>query len=149
MVRRIVVDASVVIKWFIPEDYHEEAAKLRNDHLYGHVEVYVPSHALLEVANALRKYVARKILTPDLALRILRTLLKMDLKYIAIDGPTALEALEYALRNHVSVYDAYYIVVAHKLEATMFTADEKLLSALSQREPLVKHIKYYPEESNE
>ena len=45
--------------------------------------------------------------------------------------------------NHVTVYDSYYIILAHNLNTELYTADEKLLSKLSNIEFRLKHIKEY------
>ncbi|AEM38359.1 hypothetical protein Pyrfu_0488 [Pyrolobus fumarii 1A] len=36
----VVADASVIIKWVIPEAYSEHAVRLRDDHLEGRVVVH-------------------------------------------------------------------------------------------------------------
>ncbi|MEM2425048.1 MAG: type II toxin-antitoxin system VapC family toxin [Candidatus Bathyarchaeia archaeon] len=56
---KVVADASVIIKWVIPEDYAEYALKLRDDFLDGNVDVHAPNIILLEAASALRKYCLR------------------------------------------------------------------------------------------
>jgi len=40
--REIVVDASVVVKWFVEEEGSEEALKLRDGYIDGEVEIAVP-----------------------------------------------------------------------------------------------------------
>ncbi|MEM0011159.1 MAG: type II toxin-antitoxin system VapC family toxin, partial [Candidatus Bathyarchaeia archaeon] len=56
---KVVADASVIVKWIIPEDYTEDALRLRDDFLDGKIDIHAPSIILLEVANALRKYYLR------------------------------------------------------------------------------------------
>ena len=59
---RVVIDASVCVKWVVNEEYSEYAWRIRDDHLRGVVRVVMPSIGVVEVVNALRKYVARGLL---------------------------------------------------------------------------------------
>ena len=140
---RVVVDSNVVVKWFIPEEYSEYAALLRNDHLLGCVEASAPHHALLEVYNALRKYYAKGVLDEEKLARIVDLLHEARIVFTSIEREALDEALRYSIENHITVYDAYYIVLAHKLDTLVYTADEKLLKRLAGREPRVKHLKEY------
>lgn len=54
MEKKIVVDASVVAKWYLIEEYSDNAIKLRNDYVRGLVQIIVPSLLEYEVLNALR-----------------------------------------------------------------------------------------------
>lgn len=144
MPKRVVVDANILVKWFIPEDYSEHAAALMNDHLHGVVTAVAPSYAILEFANTLRKYVARKLLSRSDAIDALKLLEKIEVEFISITFDFLREALKYAIKKSVTVYDAYYILLAKKYGAEMFTADEKLLRKLADKERNLKHIKNYP-----
>ena len=53
---RYVVDASVVIKWFIPEIYAESAGFLQN----SSYQLHAPAFFVLEVGNALCKKIRRQ-----------------------------------------------------------------------------------------
>ena len=138
------VDASVVIKWLVPEEYSGEALRLLDDHLEGRVVAAAPSYSVLEVANALRKYVARGLLGEPEAWEAYGILLDAGLELHEVEGEAAGEALRYALENSVTVYDAYYIVLARRLGAVFYTADERLLRRLRGREPSARHIAEYP-----
>ena len=141
--KRLVVDSNVLIKWFIPEDYSEYAIKLRNDHLMGRIEVVAPKYALLEFCNALRKYVIRGIKNEEDALRALSLLFEASITLIDIDKKSLINALKYSLTNHVTVYDACYIILARNLDTEVYTANEKLLSKLSNIESRLEHREEY------
>jgi len=115
-----------------------------NDHLHGVVTAVAPSYAILEFANTLRKYVARKLLSRSDAIDALKLLEKIEVEFISITFDFLREALKYAIKKSVTVYDAYYILLAKKYGAEMFTADEKLLRKLADKERNLKHIKNYP-----
>jgi len=147
--RVVVADSNVIVKWFIPEEYSEHAVVLRNDHLYGRVNVIAPVYAILEFANSMRKYVIRNILNKDKAIKALEYLEKTNVTYVDIEFDLARKALKYAMENHVTVYDSYYIVLARKHNTVVYTADEKLLSRLKGRESHIKHIIEYVKDRKE
>jgi len=49
-----VLDASVVLKWFVDEYDSDKAAQLKEEYYSGEREIIVPDLLLFEVANALR-----------------------------------------------------------------------------------------------
>ncbi|AET31723.1 type II toxin-antitoxin system VapC family toxin [Pyrobaculum ferrireducens] len=132
---RLVVDASVVVKWALPEPHHQEARKLRDDHLAGRVRASAPPCLWLEVASALRKYALRGIISRDKAVEALKLLHQTDIEIIDVEPARVLET---ALRLGVTVYDAAYISLAESLGVDFYTADEKLLNHTN-----AKHITQY------
>jgi len=139
----VVVDSNILVKWFIPEDYHEEAKALLKDHLHGNVVVVVPWYALLEFANTLRKYVTKKIIGMNEVLAIYRLLIESAPHFIEEKEKLVSKALDYSVRRGTTVYDAYYIIIAQELNTVMYTADERLLRQLEGKEQLVRHIREY------
>lgn len=49
-----ILDASVVLKWFIPEKDYEKADLIRSQYLRGMESIVVPDLILYEISNALR-----------------------------------------------------------------------------------------------
>ena len=143
MPKRVVIDANVLVKWFIPEDYSDFATMIMHDHLYGRVTVIAPSYAILEFANTLRKYVVRGILSESDAISAFKLLEKMEVEYVPITFDVVREALSYAFEKGITVYDACYVLLAKKYGVEMYTADEKLLKRLREKEENVKHINDY------
>ncbi len=142
--RLVVVDASVAVKWVIPEDYSEEALALLRDHLEGRVEAHSPALILLEAASALRRYVVRGVLSPGQALEALQLIAESEPVLEEVDKTLSEEALRMSLDLGVTVYDAAYLALASRLRATFYTADEKLLSNPKVREPgIARHIAEY------
>ncbi|ABN69780.1 conserved hypothetical protein [Staphylothermus marinus F1] len=140
---RVVADSNVLVKWFIPEEYSEYAKLMRDNHLLGRIEVVAPIYALLEIYNALTKYYIRKILDREKLSKIIHLLHESRINFINIERTILDKALKYSLENHVTIYDAYYIVLAYELKTITYTADEKLLKNLKNKEPRLKHIKDY------
>ena len=99
---RLVVDASVVVKLVIPEEYTEHALLLRDDHLDGRVEAHAPDLLLLEAASALRMYALRGLIDAHKALRALQLLAEAGINLNPVDGELALEALRLSLQLGIS-----------------------------------------------
>ena len=122
---RRVVDASVAIKWFVPEVYSDEAHR----YLDPALSLFAPELLLAETANILWKKVNRGELTAPEAIGVSLDIRQSVLAIVPMDdlfGP----ALEIALASGRSAYDSLYLALADHLSATMVTADRKLYNGL-------------------
>jgi predicted nucleic acid-binding protein len=120
-----VVDASVALKWFLPEPGTEKAAALLSDVERGE-EIIAPDLILLEVASALRKRVKKAELSKREAGSIVRQLTRARLHLLPSREITQF-AFEIASSIGCSVYDAAYLAVAAILERPLVTADAALV----------------------
>lgn len=120
-----VVDASVVIKWFIPE-VHSVTALRFLDH---GVERLAPDLLLPEVGNILWKKVSRNELSPAEGRAIVRAVATLPVQIWPTK--TLIEpAYEIATRARTTVYDSLYLALAMMQNCRMVTADHKLCHAL-------------------
>ena len=119
----IVIDASVAVKWFIPEADSDEAVKLRDRHIEGSLTLMAPDLLVYEVANALSYH-------PDLPVdevkEDLEALLMLDLDLIQPSGEFVSSIAEDARKYQVSVYDSSYLALAEATSSSLITADRKL-----------------------
>jgi predicted nucleic acid-binding protein len=130
-----VVDASVVIKWLIPEVDSAAARRLLDkDHSY-----FAPDLLFAELANITWKKVRSGHLTPEQGER-----LTSDLGNIAVETipcrALARDAYSLALATARTAYDSLYIALAIRLDTQFITADERLANALSSMPTLSSHI---------
>lgn len=121
-----VLDASVVIKWFIPEIYWQQATLLQR---YPESNLHIPDFAQLECTSILSKKVRRNELQLDQADQIQELLLQMPVQIHPWQN-LLLEAGQVAHETYRSVYDCLYLVLANQLNGKMVTADKKLYWAL-------------------
>ena len=139
------VDASVGIKLFIPEDYSDRAESLFNPLAGGpRTEMVVPDLFYAECANILWKYVQRFGYSRAEARKDISELKSLDLKVVS----TAFlmpRALELALKWEVTAYDACYLALAEELKAPFVTADQKLLKRLKSGPVSLKWIGDLPD----
>lgn len=119
-----VVDASVAVKWYIPERDHEPARALRDAYLRGDFDLTAPALFPFEVVNALRY---SGVLDADQVEVAGETLSQygVDLVPFRRCGPVAPAAREL----DVSIYDASYLALAATVEGRLYTADERLVEA--------------------
>lgn len=134
----LVVDASVAIKWFVPEVHSAEAIRW----LKGPDELHVPAVFFeLEFANILWKKIRRTEITRLEADEIFVEFAALPLIRHP-ESPLILPAFNLADRYQRSVYDALYVALADRLNGQMLTADQRLINALAGTSisNLVRHV---------
>ena len=145
----VVVDASVAIKRVLSEEFTEQGQALFDNCLTAHRPMLAPPLLPGEITNALNQRVrttvgARRI-TEDEANRALAAFLRLP---ITLSSPPGLypRALAFA-RTHglPSAYDSIYVVLAQMTNAELWTADQRLLRAVSSAAPWVRWIGDFPQ----
>ncbi|NJD69592.1 MAG: PIN domain nuclease [Candidatus Methylomirabilota bacterium] len=121
-----VVDASIGVKWFIPEVHSEAARRLR---AAGTV-LHAPALFQLELNSVLCKLVRRGEITPREAHALQREVSRLPVRLHA-DEPVLLTAFDMALELQHSLYDCIYLALAITLDAQLVTSDRKLVEALT------------------
>jgi len=131
---KIVLDTSVVIKWFTKEEGSSSATRILDSFANGSLQVAVSALTFYEAANALRY--KRDFSSEDVQ-RCISYLLEMELDVRGLDVGLLVESLRIAFDGNVTFYDAVPAAIA-KLEGVQcITADEK-----SQFTPLSR--RHYP-----
>lgn len=123
--RRIVVDASVCLKWFVSEIYEEYALRL----LAGTTELHAPDLIYPEIGNVLwKKWKRGEIEAEDIS-ALISDFKAVDLRIYGADGLMNM-AWDIARKHERNFYDSIYMALAVKLECRLVTADLKLYNAL-------------------
>lgn len=131
-----VLDASVMIKWFIPEIYWEQASRLQQ---YSESSLHTPDFAQLECTSILSKKVRRKEINIEDANQIQELLLHMPVQMHSWQD-LLLDAGQVAHKTYRSVYDCLYLVLAKRINGKMVTADKKLYLALENSKQWGKYL---------
>jgi predicted nucleic acid-binding protein len=130
--RRVVPDASVAVKWLVPEAGSAAALELLESAVSGAARLVVPDLWWAEVANTLWKKTRRAPpgrLTQERAARTLERFLTLP---VATRMHTDLlpRAFVLAVRSGITVYDAMYVALAESEDAVLITADGGLARAV-------------------
>ena len=132
---RVVVDASVALKWFVPEVLADKAAIL----LDGSYELAAPDLLIAEIGNALWKKVGRNELTVDEGLEILAAFESVPIEIVPSDRLVK-AAFEIAAAHGRTVYDGLYVALAVAHDGVAVTGDDRLVRCFQGR-ALGPHIR--------
>lgn len=138
--KRIIVDSSVAVKWYLPDESDDNALKIKSDFAKGVILISVPLLFFYEINNILRTTTKSLRITKEASVKAYQDLLKLNFTNYSSRELFKL-ALEKALVLDITSYDASYVVLAEYLQTPFFTADEKLVKKASSS--LVKVLDEY------
>jgi predicted nucleic acid-binding protein len=133
-----VIDASVLVKFFIPEILSEKAEELNARSMEGDLRLLAPDLIFAEVGNILWKKLRMKELIRSEAEEIVDAIVSVPLE---IETSKALSpfALDLGLAYGITVYDAIYVSLAKVHETILVTADKKLVEIMGKTD-FKKHV---------
>lgn len=126
--RAYIIDASVVLKWFIPEEHCEQALRLKDSD-----RLHAPAFLMLEVGNVLSKKRRRGELTAQDIEDIWRAFRQAPIRRYT-DETLVLTAFDLAHHTKQSLYDCLYLALAMQLNLSFLTADRKFYQSLKHGE---------------
>ena len=142
-VKRIVIDASVALKWALrDEEIIPQADTLLDDLLAGQLSIFVPTLFDYEITNTLKVAVSRGRLSESdaqLALVKYRLYLIERADFLPLQDST----LQLALRHNRSAYDSAYLALAQSLGLWLITGDKRFYNAVGSVLDWVKWIEEY------
>ena len=127
---RIVLDSSVVTKWYVREVNSQEAGELKTWLQEGAVLVAVPDLFFVEIANVLwKKWMHMKDIGKIEAQEIFREVMNLPFQTLP-DRELLKETFILSSKYAISIYDSLYLAAASELEALFITADDALVNKL-------------------
>ncbi|UCH88665.1 MAG: type II toxin-antitoxin system VapC family toxin [Thermoplasmata archaeon] len=124
MAAKAVVDASIIVKWFIEEEYTKQALKLRDELANGNLLLIAPSLLNFEVLNALRYCgLFNKKELKELAVAIG----KYGFELHNLIGNYAELTANIANTRKLSIYDASYTALAELYDIDLYSVDNKII----------------------
>lgn len=131
---RWVVDASVAVKWLLPEIHSAQAERL----VTPQNGLLAPALLQAEVGNALVKRIRAGELQRGEAAGILDDFRRLSLVYFPIE-PLLEAAFELAVWHHSSLYDCLYLALALHENIRLVTADRRFYDVV-ERSPQASAI---------
>lgn len=128
MTPALILDTSVVLKWFRREEIlAERVLDLLQGYLEGQIRVFAPTLLGYEIANVLRY---KDELTTAQIETALQDLFTLGFEWITLTAPVIRRAVVIARDYGTSVYDATFAATAEAVGAGFITADERLVRRL-------------------
>ena len=129
---KLIVDASIAVKWLIAEPHSHEARQL----LAPRMVLHAPDFILTEVANVIWKKARRKeIPSPQPYIDELANI--TDAVALQPSTELVIKATALAVQIDHPVYDCVYLACAEAWAAPLVTADERLAQRARERHPTV------------
>ncbi len=133
----LVIDASVVIKWFLAEPYGEAALRL----LDVEGRFLAPDHLFAETANAIWKKVRRREIAAEYGHDVISAIDATGVVITTVPCRELAEgAYDIATTYGRSIYDAMYVALAKQRNTRLITADDRLFNALAKAPEIAPHI---------
>lgn len=136
----LVVDASVALKWLLPEVDSGKARSLLDDACVGRLSFLAPELLPVEVASALWKRAKRGELAPDEIEGHYNRFASLSPALVSV-ARLARPALRLALEHRHPIYDCLYLALARETHCPFVTADEKLFRAFSPNFPQLRLLR--------
>lgn len=128
-----VVDASVAMKWFLPdEQFSQESLAILFALQDGALSLATPNHLYYEVANVLRTSVVRGRLNDEEARQSLVGCLALPIRTYR-DREFVLLGFDLAQKFGCAAYDGLCLAVASELSSPLIHADGRLRRSLDGR----------------
>lgn len=138
-----VIDASVVLKWYFPdEEGAEQALSLLRDHVEEKVELQAPSLIDYEVLNGVLVALRKGRLQGEQMIHIVENFQKVAVHREEV-GELFPRILSLSESYGRSAYDASYLALAEARGAGLITADRRLYNTVSKELPWVLWIEDY------
>jgi predicted nucleic acid-binding protein len=141
---KYVLDASVAVKWVLPEPDSPKATALRDDFHRAIHELLSPDTFTAEVAHALLKAERRKLIPHGDALLNLAKILKSLPQLHPILPDLLPQAAAIASQARIGVYDCLYVALAERETCQLVTADTRLISVIGKQYPFIVPLSSLP-----
>lgn len=130
----LVIDASVAIKWVIPEEHSNVARALRTEVLIA------PAIWTAEVGNVLWRHVVHGEIGPEEAVYFLSRLRAAPVMIADLDSDIE-AALSLAVELNHPIYDCLYLALALRENTHVVTADKRFVALASKRAHLKGRVR--------
>jgi predicted nucleic acid-binding protein len=138
--KELVLDASVVLKWYLPDEAcGQEAVNILEQHVAGDVALFAPTILPYEVLNALLVAERMGRIAEDVTEEAFHAFLELEINFQDSfrESPNVLSVARSFQR---SAYDASYLSLARAKNIDFVTGDKRLYNAVKNKLKWVKWI---------
>jgi len=129
---RVVVDASVILKWYLLDEEHgEKALEFLNRFVSDDLEIIAPALLEYEVINGLVAARKRGRLQEDLIVSAVEGFMNLGLRMVGLSGLYS-RVIHFCKAYNRSAYDASYLALAESGKISFITADETLYNSVKK-----------------
>ena len=129
---RVVLDASVILKWYLLDEEHgEKALEFLNRFVSDDLEIIAPALLEYEVINGLVAARKRGRLQEDLIVSAVEGLMNLGLRMVGLSGLYS-RVIHFCKAYNRSAYDASYLALAESEKISFITADETLYNSVKK-----------------
>lgn len=136
---KVVVDSSVVIKWFVVEPYSAEARRLLSAYQSGALALLAPEFLLAEFGNIVWKQQRFRGMAGSDAQRIIDDFRAIRFVLTPITNILG-TAYRLAVTQQCTVYDALYLALSVQQQCRFVTADGRLINTVGATLPGVTWV---------
>jgi len=140
---KYVVDASVVLKWVLPELHSDKALRLRDDFEAAIHELLSPDIFSIEVANTLARAERNAVIAPGEA-DLLLAVVNSSNPQLHPHHPLLRRALAIATAARHGDYDCVYVALAERERCELVTADDRMIKRLGPTFPFILPLASFP-----
>mgnify|MGYP000527780135 CR=1 FL=1 len=119
----IILDTSVMIKWFTNEENSNKAIEYRDKHIDREIEIIEPDLLLYEISNALRY-------NPNFeeidVMNALESIFDLGIEIITPTKKLLYDTIEISYKYDITGYDATYIALSNELSGKFINSNKKL-----------------------
>lgn len=121
----LVLDSSVIAKWYLSEKQTQESLKLRALHIENLFTITAPKLLFFELGNI---FVSHKLNQQDFNGNFDK-LINFEIEFVETDLSLLASIFALASQYKLSFYDSTYVALAQSLKCDFITADKKLFRA--------------------
>lgn len=137
---QIVVDASFLLKLFLPEKKSEKTQEHWKIWIEKSIEVVAPTLIIFEVLSVIRNKTFRGILEEGDASEIIRQINNLQLTLIYNEDLLNLSWEIGSILKTPALHDCFYIALSKFLNVPLWTADSKLYNIAKKKFPFINLI---------
>jgi predicted nucleic acid-binding protein len=127
MEHAVVLDANVVVRAFLDEEYSDLAVAIITDSVADGRPIFAPFHFQSEVMNTIHKHRCQRNISSEEANQALARFLQLQVNLVS--SPELNERAFAFAHEHglATVYDSLYAVLAESLDAEFWTNDRRFI----------------------